>query len=184
MKNKTLSEDDKRVWDEFSKDLQSISNADLKRSYVLKPDREELTRDFENKRSTITSKLEKRKSEKIDYHQIGEKMIDKKKLRELKRGKIKPEAVLDLHGLRRDEAKKNVINFLDESIRKSLRFILIITGKGNKASNHEQIGVLRKELPYWISNSNQADKILAVFPASINHGGSGAFYIYIRKKNL
>ena len=72
-------------------------------------------------------------------------------------------------------------SFIETSIQKKLRLILIITGKGNRSYKNASVGVLRKKFPQWISSLPQAYKILSVVQASAFHGGSGAFYVYMRK---
>ena len=181
MKSKDLSEDDLKAWEEFSNKIKKIPKTDHKnpipknnftKTFIYNPK-------VEKKEIPIKSK-----KEQTGFYNINEQAIDKKKLRDLKRGKIRPEATLDLHGLRRKEAHIRVLNFIETSIKAKLRFVLIITGKGNKFSNLGEVGVLKKELPQWIYQSAQSNNILAVFPAALNHGGSGAYYVYIRKKSL
>ncbi len=184
MKQKILSEEDKKVWDEFSKGLKKISKDSVEGSQSKSTLGVLSKYNIENKKSDQKINSSSDIKDKISYQLLNEKVIDKRKLRELKRGKIRPEATLDLHGFRRNEAYELVDNFLDYSVKKNFRIVLIITGKGNKSQNHEKKGILRKELPNWISNSNRSSNILALFPASINHGGSGAFYVCLRKKNL
>ena len=125
---------------------------------------------YEEKNNNLTS---------VDI--FSAKHIDKKKLRDLKKGRIQPEAILDLHGLKRFEAQAQVKSFIETSIQKKLRLILIITGKGNRSYKNASVGVLREKFPQWISSLPQAYKILSVVQASALHGGSGAFYVYMRK---
>ena len=181
MKSKDLSEDDLKAWEEFSKEIKKIPKMDYKNTIPKNNFTKTLiyNPEVEKKESPI-----KPKKQKTGYHNLSEQAIDKKKLRNLKRGKIRPEAILDLHGLRRKEAHIRVLNFIESSIKAKLRFVIIITGKGNRFSNLGEVGVLKKELPQWISQSAQSNNILAVFPAALNHGGSGAYYVYIRKKSL
>ena len=181
MKSKDLSEDDLKAWEEFSNKIKKIPKIDHKNPIPKK----NFTEIF-----IASPKVEKKgipiraKKQQTRFHNINEQAIDKKKLRDLKWGKIRPEAILDLHGLRRTQAHIRVLNFIESSIKSKLRFVLIITGKGNKFSSIGEVGVLKKELPQWISQSAQSNNILAIFPAALKHGGSGAYYIYIRKKSL
>ena len=70
------------------------------------------------------------------------------------------------------------------------RLLLIITGKGKSSKtsfsdNGTQIGIIRKSLKSWLYESDMRTKILGVVSSHINHGGEGAFYIYLKKnKNL
>jgi DNA-nicking Smr family endonuclease len=60
------------------------------------------------------------------------KNIDKKVFSKLKKGLLKPEATLDLHGMSFDKANKAVLDFVLISSNKNLRLILIISGKGQE----------------------------------------------------
>ena len=102
------------------------------------------------------------------------------------RGKMEIEATLDLHGMTADQAKMQLIRFITQSHRNGCRMILVITGKGNKTHrdefNRERGGVLRQNLPDWVAGSAITDKVLQVTHAQPKHGGSGAYYIYLRRQ--
>ena len=112
--------------------------------------------------------------------------IDKKKLSLLKRGKLQPEFILDLHGMNTVIAKKKSIEFIKSNYLNGKRLLLIITGKGKSSrtsffENGNQIGIIRKSLKSWLYESEVRTKILGIVSSHINHGGEGAFYIYLKK---
>ena len=112
--------------------------------------------------------------------------IDKKKLNLLKRGKLQPEFILDLHGMNTVIAKKKSIEFIKSNYLNGKRLLLIITGKGKSSNksffeNGNQIGIIRKSLKSWLYESEVRTKILGIVSSHINHGGEGAFYIYLKK---
>ena len=112
--------------------------------------------------------------------------IDKKKLNLLKRGKIQPEFVLDLHGMNTVIAKKKSIEFIKANYLNGKRLLLIITGKGKSSrtsffEDGNQIGIIRKSLKSWLYESEVRTIILGIVSSHINHGGEGAFYIYLKK---
>ena len=108
----------------------------------------------------------------------------------MKKGKLQPELILDLHGMNTIIAKKKSVEFIRSNFFLGKRLLLIITGKGksSKTSFFEkgsQIGIIRKSLKSWLYESDMRTKILGVVSSHINHGGEGAFYIYLKKnKNL
>ena len=116
-------------------------------------------------------------------------LIDKKVYTRLKKGRLNPSKTLDLHGLRYDDAKFNVLTFIRSAYNDNYRLVLIITGKGkyiNKEityANNESSGILRQALPTWLQNNNVSSLILNFTSAHFSHGGGGAFYVYLRKKN-
>ena len=108
----------------------------------------------------------------------------------MKRGKLQPEFILDLHGMNTVTAKKRSIEFIRFNYINGKRLLLIITGKGKSLKtsffeNENDIGIIRKSLKAWLYESDMRAKILGVVSSHIIHGGEGAFYIYLKKnKNL
>jgi len=104
----------------------------------------------------------------------------------LKRGKLQPEFILDLHGMNTIIAQKKSIEFIKSNYLNGKRLLLIITGKGKSSrtsffKNGAQIGIIRKSLKSWLYESDMRTKILGIVSSHINHGGEGAFYIYLKK---
>ncbi|MCY4414457.1 MAG: Smr/MutS family protein [Alphaproteobacteria bacterium] len=95
--------------------------------------------------------------------------------KKIKALKIKIEASLDLHGHTAAEAEEMVFYFLSQSVRKKMRCVLIITGKGEN-----NLGILRKSLPQWCCSPRLSPLVVQVSQAHQNYGGSGAFYVILR----
>jgi DNA-nicking Smr family endonuclease len=114
--------------------------------------------------------------------------IDKRTLKELKTGKRRPEAVLDLHGMTVNQAHETIRSFIHSShTLYGRRCVLIITGKGSDKSNlpfdMPVRGVLRREVPVWLQSAEFRDYVSGVSVAHPRDGGQGALYVYLRKKN-
>ncbi|MGE5539774.1 MAG: Smr/MutS family protein [Gemmatimonas sp.] len=101
--------------------------------------------------------------------------------RRLRRGTVDVAGRIDLHGLTREQAHRTVTRFLANLAEDGGRIALVITGKGGRAGGE---GVLRGELPRWLSEGSLARSVLAWRPASPRHGGDGAFYVLLRRKGL
>ena len=114
-------------------------------------------------------------------------MVDKKVFSKLRKGQIEPENILDLHGMTFKKAHKEVLSFVMQSSRKNFRLLLIITGKGqnNKKQNNffqeNSSGTLKKALPGWLSLDPVKHLILNFTFAHNNHGGEGAYYVYLKR---
>lgn len=112
--------------------------------------------------------------------------MDKKSFTRMKRGKSKPEARLDLHGMTAAAAHTALTSFLLRSHGEGLRLVLVITGKGRGKEDQgpipERIGILRQQLPHWISIPPLNHIVLQVTEAHQRHGGSGAFYVYLTRR--
>ena len=107
--------------------------------------------------------------------------VNRKTLSKLERGKLKPEAFMDLHGYNKTNARTAVLEFLKTSIFNEIRCILIITGKKNGFMG--ATGVLRESLPIWLKEKEFSSYILGHNYASGKDGGDGARYVLLRKKN-
>ena len=111
--------------------------------------------------------------------------MDAKSYGKLTRGKLNPEARLDLHGMTVSEAYPVLQNFILRSAQLQRRLVLVITGKGKSKSDRglipERHGVLRHNVPFWLRQAPLANAILETTPAHQRHGGGGALYIYLRR---
>jgi len=102
--------------------------------------------------------------------------LDDKRWRALRRGRMKPERTLDLHGRRAQEAHDAVRGFLLAAFADGLRCVAVITGRGSSPEG----GVLRRELPHWL-NAPDLRRILlaAAHPHAAN---TGAVHLMLRRR--
>lgn len=106
----------------------------------------------------------------------GHVHMDHKTFQRLRRGKLEPEARIDLHGMIQAEAHEALLGFVTRSFLHGRRLILVITGKGGR--DH---GVLRRSVPHWLSLPPLGPMILQVAESHVAHGGAGALYVYLRR---
>ena len=102
--------------------------------------------------------------------------LDRRSDARLRRGQMDIEATLDLHGMTVAKAQPKLIDFLLCAQRRDLRCVVIITGKGREGQ-----GILRQSLPQWLTDQPLRAIILRHYPAQPKHGGSGAFYVLLRR---
>ena len=115
---------------------------------------------------------------------INNSIIDRNLLKNIKKGKMKVNAVLDLHGKKVKESKVSVYNFIKYNYEKSNRLLLIITGKGKRLGVEEGWkgkGVLKSMLPNWLNSIALSKYIVWFDNAPKDQGGDGALIIYIKK---
>ena len=109
---------------------------------------------------------------------------------ELKEKVIKTQS-FDLHGFTLDEANKEIDHLIRQSYKNGTSKLIIVTGKGLH-SEHEKdpyvskdLGILRYSVPEYIKNNNELmSMIYEIKTADIEDGGSGAFYIYLKKNKF
>lgn len=111
--------------------------------------------------------------------------MDQRTYQRLKRGKLRPEARIDLHGMTADAAHAEVSGFLFRAHAAGKRLVLVITGKGRGGDETGPMpmrtGVLRRALPDWLQRPPLSTIVQQVTEAHHRHGGSGAFYVYLRR---
>lgn len=112
--------------------------------------------------------------------------MDAKTHGKMKRGKLAPEARIDLHGMTQAEAHPALLSFIIGAHAANHRLVLVITGKGKIKEQTGPIpprkGVLRHHVPHWLTTGPLRPLVLEVTEAHLKHGGAGAFYVYLRRK--
>ena len=110
--------------------------------------------------------------------------MDHKTHRRMTQGKLRPEARIDLHGMTLAAAHPALIGFLLAAQGRGLRLVLVITGKGR--GDHGPLptrsGALRHHVPVWLHQGPLAGVVQQVTPAHDRHGGTGAYYVYLRRR--
>ncbi len=102
--------------------------------------------------------------------------LQKKLQRRIRQGLIRPQAILDLHGLRQQQALAHLQSFLDDALAQNLRMLLIIHGQGFRS---QQEAVLKPMVQRWLG---EQPAVLAWCPAQPHDGAAGATYVYLRSR--
>ena len=164
---------------------------------------------FKKDTSTIKARITNKKNVKLDKKTIIKKItkqtIDEHKVsssefklsfgevnKELKRGKVKIDRRIDLHGHGLVEAYEKFISEVKKNYNNNKRCLLIITGKGvHKKIDSEQdtrpklfYGKIKNSIINWINEDDLKKYILTYQDAGFEHGGDGALFVYLRKKKL
>ena len=107
------------------------------------------------------------------------------------KNKIQKLIKLDLHGFTLAEANKKITSFIKQSYSSGVRKILVVTGKGlhsqidNDPYISKDFGILKYAVPDFIERNSELMKmIMEIKDAEIKDGGSGAFYIFLKKKTI
>lgn len=98
-------------------------------------------------------------------------------IKKIKKGQVKITARLDLHSLTLQQAYTDLLTFIYHNYRINNRLLLVITGKGK----NEQ-GKIKNSLHSWLNNPELCSNLILYYGvACLKHGGSGAYYILLRK---
>ncbi|RQO35976.1 DNA mismatch repair protein MutS [Herminiimonas sp. KBW02] len=96
-------------------------------------------------------------------------------IRKLRRGHWVIQSQLDLHGLRTDEAREALGEYLRGAVKRGLRCVRVIHGKGLGSINKEP--VLKNKVRNWLT---QKDEVIAFCQAKAADGGAGALIVLLR----
>ena len=95
----------------------------------------------------------------------------------------------DLHGYSLDEANNKINDLIKDSYEKGVKKLIIVTGKGLHSQNEKDpyisknLGILKYSVPEFIKNSDELMSLISQIKEAENKdGGSGAFYVYLKKK--
>ena len=168
-----LTEDEALLWD-------LVTERDKRWKKVKRPAVKAEDKKPENKKP-VKSKAEEKPTAKpkakieLPYLDAGEVVgVDRSTADKLRRGKMKIEAVCDMHGMNRNDALDNLRSFIFSCRERKKKCVLIITGKG--------AGVLKNSLPKWLNIEDIRPHILMFNYAQPKDGGDGAVYVLLRRK--
>ena len=130
--------------------------------------------------------------DKKDWHKFinSTEKLPNKDFKRQKNKNLKIRSI-DLHGYTLDEANKTIENFINKAFSENINKLIIVTGKGLHSENEKDpyvskdLGILKYSVPeFIINNASLMNIINEITDAKIEDGGSGAFYIFLKKKNL
>ena len=169
-------------WEDFKKEVIPLIQ---KKNNIKKKIKDEISTV-----KKITHGLDQNNIDLIEQEEsnLSLNQLEKNTLKKIKKGKIKVESILDLHGYTLAESKKKVANFIFKSHKTDKRLLLIITGKGKKRSSEnswgENLGKLKKAVPLWLNSTQLSKYILWYDIATRQNGGEGALMVYLKKAKV
>ena len=129
---------------------------------------------------------DKDKKDWENFLSSNEKLPNKDTKQNKKISKIKR---IDLHGYTLQEANTSIEKFIDKSYDDGVSKIIVVTGKGLHSDNErdpyvsKDLSILKYSIPEFIKNNvDLMKKIIEIKEATAEDGGSGAFYVFIKKK--
>ena len=118
----------------------------------------------------------------------GKEKLNNKDLSQNKEN-LKKFVSIDLHGYTLSEANENIEKIIIDSYNIGVNKILVVTGKGLHSKNEKDpyvskdLSILKYSVPDFIEKNIELNKlIINMKEANVEDGGSGAFYIYLKKK--
>jgi DNA-nicking Smr family endonuclease len=110
--------------------------------------------------------------------------FDRRLRQRVARGHTAIDARLDLHGMTQKQAHAALLHFLTQAQAQDAKLALVVTGKGigGAAGSASERGVLRRQVPLWLSLPEFRRFIVSFQQAHASHGGEGALYLRLRRR--
>lgn len=193
---KTLSNEDKKLWSAVAKTVTRSARPEPpaprndrpvpKAAPKPKPEPEFTLQDFRigdtAPQSMPGNRLQPSISDRLSQAPVR---MDHATHKKMKRGKLKPEGRIDLHGMTLAQAHPALIGFIQRAQADGKRLVLVITGKGKHRDEPGPIparrGVLKHQVPAWLRAAPLNAIVLEIREAHLRHGGSGAYYVYLSR---
>ena len=119
---------------------------------------------------------------------ISKRKLPNKDFRNITNKKLKTK-LIDLHGYTLENANQVIENFIIKSFEEGVSKLIVVTGKGLHSKNQnnpyvsKDLSMLKYSVPEFIENNKNLSKVIDYLQdARIEDGGSGAFYIHLKKK--
>jgi len=190
-KSRHLSKDERALWDKIAKTAKPMNSEKAPVSEEAeKPSFKPVTQKRKIAPFSVGTKAKAARPNDTlpgiaDRLRAAPLNMDAKSFGRMKRGKLSPEARIDLHGMTAAVAHHELREFILDASATEKRLVLVITGKGRVRDDFgvigHQIGVLRHHVPQWLALPPLRQVVLQVTPAHIRHGGDGAYYVYLRR---
>ncbi len=178
-KNKQLDSDEIRVFQDAVKDVEPMRHERAepfrrrRRPHAVRA----AASAAEDLAQSFPELLAASQLETEDYLLFVRPGVQQRLLHDLRRGRVSVEYELDLHGLNSAYARAVLAEFLADCLRRRVRCIQIIHGKGYGSEDRRP--VLKQNINYWL---RQREEVLAFCSALARDGGTGATYVLLSRK--
>jgi DNA-nicking Smr family endonuclease len=170
-KNRTLTPEEKKLWALITKDAAPIHSATVEKE--IPPPTQKMDTPVRRAENASTRNVA------LSSLSVGEYAgVDRNTAERFRKGESAIDATLDLHGMTAARAHTALERFIQSYYAQGSRRLLVITGKGK----NDTPGILRQSLPQWLNTEILRPMILAIDTAKPKHGGSGAYYVLLKRK--
>ena len=135
----------------------------------------------------MTGKISDKDKKDWENFLTSEEKLPNKDLKIKKRSSLKIKSI-DLHGYTLDQANKTIEDFIKHSYSEGINKLIVVTGKGLHSQNEKNpyvskdLSILKYSVPEFINQNKTLMNIInEITDANVEDGGSGAFYIYLKK---
>ncbi|ULL01299.1 Smr/MutS family protein [Bradyrhizobium sp. I71] len=177
-RRRALSDEERELWDLVSRQVKPLRKPRVPKTHAA-PRQEASPAGPANRPASSPRPVAAAPSPRVTKPSIPPLApLGKRERTKLSRGRSEIEARLDLHGMTQTRAHRALTGFLHRAHQDGLTFVLVITGKGRSGG---ESGVLRRQVPEWLSLPEFRAFVVGFETAHIGHGGEGALYVRIRR---
>jgi DNA-nicking Smr family endonuclease len=178
LRGRSLSEEERELWESVARQVKPLrKKARLGKATTAISAKPPMARPALSPQPSAT--VQARKPSKPDMPPLAP--LGRRERSKLLRGRSGIDARLDLHGMSKNRAHRVLAEFLQRAHRERHTFVLVITGKGKVGGSEADRGVLRRQVPQWLSSTEFRPLVVGFEEAHIGHGGEGALYVRIRR---
>lgn len=181
-KKRGLSQADRELWDEIAKSIRPLPG---RRTMIGDEPpalsvEEQSSKGAEKRNRPVAAPVRKHR----DPPAPPLVSIDRRLKQKISRGSTGIDAKLDLHGHTQAEAKSRLLRFLQNAQAREHALVLVITGKGKRGEDSwsSEGGVLKRQVPLWLSLPEFRPLVIGFEEAGVRHGGAGALYLRVRRR--
>lgn len=157
-----------RLWEEYTRDIAPVKK---KPSFQKEPRPAKETPPRKKEKAAPLPAVKN-----TSHVQHAPPQLDARLDQRLRRGQVPLDGTLDLHGMTQAEAHEKLNGYIVRAHGQGKRCLLVITGKGRGGE-----GVLKQNFPQWMAMPPLGNIVLKIVPAAQSHGGSGAWYVYLKR---
>jgi DNA-nicking Smr family endonuclease len=186
-RKRALSEEERALWDSVAKQIKPLRRKPRMPKAQAAPRAEELSVAAKSASSPRPSPAARpATAARPDLPPPAPPLapLGRRERSQLSRGKKDIDARLDLHGMTQNRAYRALLSFLQRANSDGLTFVLVITGKGRTVGAESERGVLRRQVPQWLSLPEFRALVVGFEQAHIGHGGEGALYVRVRRAKI
>jgi DNA-nicking Smr family endonuclease len=174
---KTLSAEDRILWVRITRTAVPLKGRD--RALLSEPDEPMIAETFLSEQEPAPTPV-RRRTGAVQAAHPAPRSLDLPTRKKLAKGRLPIEGSVDLHGLTQSEAHALLLSFLHRAYADGRRHVLVITGKGESFRSE---GVLRRAVPAWFATPPFRALVSGQEAAARHHGGAGAIYVRLRRRD-
>ena len=195
-----LTDEEKELWHHVSQSVQPLQKthrplntptSSREQDNTIQQHHRRAERSWTSGTEKSTGQTAHLKSHKAKSSATRKQLIDfdRKIANKVRKGRIKIDARLDLHGMHQPEARAALRSFILSCLAQQYRVVLVITGKGVArqtdmpwcGGEETERGVLKRMVPHWLQDPELTNAVISYTQAYAQHGGEGAIYVHLRR---